>query len=846
MARKTKRYIKVPWNGGVNSAVDPGMLNDNDLVVADNVVFSSSGSRLKREGFDYLDGAIPTPSARSSSSTTRSLYFLDPNNILQAITPDTDDKLVTGERISITSSASETSYVISDVAIDAVTAVAEITSVTCVADSSGSLNNKYFTINAGQNGTSYYVWLNVSSGGTDPALTGKTGVEVAISTNDTAGTVATAVAAALDALSAFGASAASDVVTVTAATAGPAVDASDTGSTGFTISVTTQGGHTVTYTANEALTESLTATTTLTVARASSVISLKDYWRFTSPTKTQLLMAATDDFKLYSYDSAFRRTEVVGQEQITEATCPAASTMTTGDYWYLWSANDATAYYIWYNIASGGGDPVIGGKTGVEVAIGSSDTASQVASATQAAIDALADFTASVDSAVVTVSCTSAGITTECSDGNSGVTFSTTDFGATLPESAVSKIDTRVLNNRYILAMTGLGNKPIKYYKNSDDKYQLLGGSPPDFSIMTEFQGRLWTNDKTNPDRLHYCATQDPETWNGVGDSGALDISTGDNDPAGLSGIFPYKGILFVQKRGRLFRVTGDTPETYKIEPVSSGVGGESHTAIVPVDQDDVMYLSKRGFHSVAATSNYGDAEATFLSQKIQPVFNRWNQGTLSNIQGAYIPELNSVAYAVSQDSVNNDTIWLFNTLLKEWYRWPSISCQALTVRLENNINKIVIGTNTGRIAQAQNGTYTDFNTQGISFRIKTGTIYPGGDVNSIKAFKSLGLIYKPKGNFIFTVNVKIDNYPIQSLIFQQEAGGDKLDDDFILGQSVLGTNNVLAPYTQQIDGYGRGMTIEITQSGTEEQVEIYGFIIEYSDSSDSQETIGSQNEVED
>jgi hypothetical protein len=125
----------------------------------------------------------------------------------------------------------------------------EITTITTVADSSGSLQSKYFFINAieadsttdvGFKTVEYYVWLDVSSGGSDPSISGKTGVEVNVSTNDTAATVATAVKNALDGLSNFSASVDSNVVTVTNANRGSVTDASDN-DTGFTIATTTQG-----------------------------------------------------------------------------------------------------------------------------------------------------------------------------------------------------------------------------------------------------------------------------------------------------------------------------------------------------------------------------------------------------------------------------------------------------------------------------------------------------------------------------------------------------------------------------------------------------------------------------
>jgi len=125
----------------------------------------------------------------------------------------------------------------------------EVTKITTVADVSGSLQSEYFFINAieadsttdvGFKTVEYYVWFDVSSGGSDPSLSGKTGVEVDISTNDSASAVATAIESALDALSNFSASASTNVVTVTNTNRGSVTDASDFNST-HTISTTTQG-----------------------------------------------------------------------------------------------------------------------------------------------------------------------------------------------------------------------------------------------------------------------------------------------------------------------------------------------------------------------------------------------------------------------------------------------------------------------------------------------------------------------------------------------------------------------------------------------------------------------------
>ncbi len=117
----------------------------------------------------------------------------------------------------------------------------EVTQVTTVADVSGSLGGKYFTLNAPNSGTAYYVWIDVDNGSVDPAVAGKTGVEVDIAQDATQGQVGDAVQAAVDALAAFTATDDNGgVVTITAVAKGPATDAT-AGDSGFAILVTTQG-----------------------------------------------------------------------------------------------------------------------------------------------------------------------------------------------------------------------------------------------------------------------------------------------------------------------------------------------------------------------------------------------------------------------------------------------------------------------------------------------------------------------------------------------------------------------------------------------------------------------------
>ncbi len=965
----------MPWVGGINTSVDPGVLNSQELVQADNVQFSTTGARIKREALTYLDNAVAAPDLRSSSGFIRTLKWTT-STLIGVRQPDM--KLVVGEQITVTGN---TSYNVTKTPILSVTGTAEVTQITCTADTAGSLAGKYFEISAGDSGLNYYVWYKVSGVGSDPAVMGRTGVEVDISTNASDSTVATATAAALSLVNAsmqFSASAVGAVVTSTNLTQGYTVDAL-AGTSGFTVLVTTQGGFSITYMVSGSFSESLTAAA-LMLKRASAVIMTQDYWRFDGVTNIQLLVYATTDFQLFVLDADGRRTQVLGQGQTTQVVVSPSSAITTGHYFLIDSPNFGNQYYIWYNKAGGGADPLVPGRTGIEVDIGSSDTATTVATETAAAFAANPDFTAMTNTALVmkvdittvpdvagslasthlpisssaslihyylwykvsgtgadpdiagstgievdiTTGATAAqvatataaainqiantglftalalgsvvtvrpapmlppllppgttetisagttgftvspytagviitaknpGIAVESIDGNSGFVLSTTAFGATAPVGPVQTIRTLVFNERLQIYLSGIGNFPILFNPDENAKYQLMGTnyhangglSMPDASFAFQFLSRVWTNEKTT-DNLHYCETFNETKWLGVGDSGLIPVAQGDGDPEGVTNGYVYKGRIIVGKKDSRHSLIGDSPETFQIQRISSGMGNEGAMA-VPVDEMDVLFMSSRGVHSQAVTDAYGETNAMYLSADIKPTFNSFEPSARKLTQGAYIPELNSVAFAITESGESSqNAVWLYNIEIQApnkqkpgtWYRWPDISCTALSRRFIGGVHKLLFGTADGRVIQAQtDNNFTDFDTTPIPFQIKSGTIYPGDDPQLMKAFHRITMIYRPKGNFEFTVMAKIDNQATQSFLFNQISGLDLLGSTFILGVSILGSSNTLAPFTFQMEGYGRGITLTVSQDNSGQQVEIWGFVIEY-------ENVGLEQEV--
>jgi hypothetical protein len=400
------------------------------------------------------------------------------------------------------------------------------------------------------------------------------------------------------------------------------------------------------------------------------------------------------------------------------------------------------------------------------------------------------------------------------------------------------------------ISTTTVANDTITYTASSSltegtttDTAIQVGKPGPTCSILREHFGRIFGDDKTNKDRLHFSQTFDPFQWLGGGDSGARDIGVGDGDPIGINGISPtFKGNLFVGKKTKLYRCSGDpmSAEWY-VEKVSDSLGFASHNGIAPIDQDDVFFVSDKGIHSLEATQQYGDFQSQYVSIDIQKTFNEsFNRSRLGNVWGAYLANINSVAFAFSSlGSSVNDSLYLYHIPGKAWYTWSNIKCESLIVANDSDKRRFYIGSNTGRVAKTFNGTNYDISASSthtaISYHLKTGLIYPGNNPTLSNGFKRLYLHYKPTGTYSLTATAKVDNFSIPTeniLVFSDNSSGDLVGSTFVTGSSVVGYDAIVSTYSRVIDGYGKGVTIEISQSGVDQTVEIQGYSIEYEPSS--------------
>lgn len=129
---------------------------------------------VQADAFTRGDGTNPRKNVRVATTASVSLASNFVGSSIDGVT------LAAGDRILIKNQA----------------LVSQAVTVTTIADSAGTLAGVYFFISSPT--VDYYVWFFVGGFGTDPLISGRTGIQVTFALNASANTVATAVAAALD------------------------------------------------------------------------------------------------------------------------------------------------------------------------------------------------------------------------------------------------------------------------------------------------------------------------------------------------------------------------------------------------------------------------------------------------------------------------------------------------------------------------------------------------------------------------------------------------------------------------------------------------------------------------
>lgn len=102
-----------------------------------------------------------------------------------------------------------------------------------------------------------------------------------------------------------------------------------------------------------------------------------------APGGTGILVNLLTDYT--AQDVIYFTCDAINAYQVSTINCEAGSSVPNGSYWTFFS--NAQQYYVWYNVGGFGVDPHPLGGIGIEVPLAGTETSTQVASATQLAIN---------------------------------------------------------------------------------------------------------------------------------------------------------------------------------------------------------------------------------------------------------------------------------------------------------------------------------------------------------------------------------------------------------------------------------------------------------------------------
>lgn len=319
-------------------------------------------------------------------------------------------------------------------------------------------------------------------------------------------------------------------------------------------------------------------------------------------------------------------------------------------------------------------------------------------------------------------------------------------------------------------------------YDGTETTTQNLGGAPPNFAFHVKHKNRVWAAGVArNRSRLYYCAVLNHEDWTGSG-SGAIDIDPNDGDH--ITGLFSHKNELFVFKgpnHGSIHRITGSSPtgaDAFARVPFINGVGSINHTSILRAN-DDLLFMSDVGIHSLAVTASYGDYVQGYLSFPIQRYFSEEiSHSFLNTTWGINYVTRGSCWWTVPTEGGAKNTILAYDYRFSpgRWSRlrrYLNAHCLSM-MQATPGRSRPWAGTTTGFVHHLDMANRTIDPDTAYSWDVRLPSLNFGSSAH-LKTLDGIYTTYEPFGQAAITVGVTMDFGAEQTTSFQTIGGLDIL-----------------------------------------------------------------------
>ena len=176
------------------------------------------------------------------------------------------------------------------------------------------------------------------------------------------------------------------------------------------------------------------------------------------------------------------------------------------------------------------------------------------------------------------------------------------DFATQAGVAQYDFLPVKIASTEYLLIANGTAR--MAKWNGESDTAEAFGSadglSDTAVNFVELYYARLFAaGDAQNPSRLYYSQapgdTRSIENWTSAEESenvggGFVEIGTG-SDP--ITGLFALSNQLLIFKRDSLYRLLGDRPGNFRIQPVNGTMQQPVHTACVRVG--DVLYFLTQG-----------------------------------------------------------------------------------------------------------------------------------------------------------------------------------------------------------------------------------------------------------
>lgn len=361
-------------------------------------------------------------------------------------------------------------------------------------------------------------------------------------------------------------------------------------------------------------------------------------------------------------------------------------------------------------------------------------------------------------------------------------------------------------------------------------------GNFPTFGVLHE--GRLWGGGNANdPHRMYYSRATDHQDFSSPG--GTLSIFPGRGEK--LVGAVSFKGLLMLWKypRGVYAVNTQDpSPAGWRVEELSSAVGGVSQHLILPID-NDTLYMDPGGnIHLLSATNAFGGVQTSNISQRSDLA-----EYMRSQIDLTKLIRCMSVWYGTKQQawfSLKQLSESDVNSRLIIDFSSPEIGPRFLKSS-RDQINSMWMRQDTVGVLKPMIGTADEFvhmmdrdarNNDGDPYTMLFSTANTDFSfADPILATKNkngdfLELIFEPQGDWDLTVQIFWDDVPGPPMLFSMGGVGAPLG-SFILDTDVL-SSLAIKNIRKRMAGSGRRFRLEAMQAGEDQNVAISDFFVSF------------------